>query len=407
MGYKFEKKRLYSMLGQELVETLKTYNCFVAGGTITSLFCNREVKDFDVYFRSEKDLVAFMYDVWGTSNWIVSSTGKATAMLLEKKEVQVIHFDYFNSAEEIFNTFDFTSCMGAFDFKTEEFSLHPDFMRHNSQRVLKFNPETAFPIVSLLRVAKYQDKGYKISKTEYIKIVLTCMEMSSEITNYEQLKDQLGGMYGINYDKMFEEIEDEEFSLKKAIEYISDLEYDDEYYEKNEPQAIHRVEDILENIVGDLGIKYFTLGKKSLGRDKYYLILPNGDVKTCYVRPEKYEEISASEYFKDLKVYKFVKKLGGHYCSYHDDSFAYEIGAEVVPKNKYLYFNTFGDLESSPFCNNEDKACLEVEFDIEDLDDFGVYGCEIKLTKCRVIREVPKGEWIKKTKIKDDEECWF
>jgi hypothetical protein len=37
--------------------------------------------------------------------------------------------------------------------------LHEDFLKHNSQRILKFNPTTDFPIISALRVQKYEDKG--------------------------------------------------------------------------------------------------------------------------------------------------------------------------------------------------------------------------------------------------------
>lgn len=404
LNYEFEKKRLFGLLGRHLVETFKEYNCFIAGGTITSLFCNREVNDFDVYFRSEKDLIAFVYEIWGTDNWIVSSTDKATAINMGGKDVQLIHFRYFESTDDIFKTFDYTACMGAFDFQSEEFSLHPDFLRHNSQRVLNYNPETAFPIVSLLRVAKYQDKGYSISKAELIKVILSCMNL--DINSWDELKDQVGGMYGVNYDKMFEDVQEEEFSLEKAIEYISNLSHEVTYYEYPEPMNFDSVEDFLRKIVKDIKFYYFTL--PNADGAKYFLILPNGDLESLYHKPEDAIEIDPYEYFSDLKFYKFVRKTEvGRYKSYHDPSFYYEIGTEVEPRNGYLYFNAYGDLSHSTFYDREDKVCLEVEVDISDIAQLSDYRREVRVRKCRVIREVPEGEWIKHRKIRNADELPF
>lgn len=51
MSYEFEQKKLYNYLGKVLVESLKRNRAYIAGGSITSLFCNREINDFDIYFR--------------------------------------------------------------------------------------------------------------------------------------------------------------------------------------------------------------------------------------------------------------------------------------------------------------------------------------------------------------------
>ena len=47
---------------------------------------------------------------------------------------QLMHFKFFNSPEEIFETFDYTCCMGAYSFAGEGFTFHKDFFKHNSQR---------------------------------------------------------------------------------------------------------------------------------------------------------------------------------------------------------------------------------------------------------------------------------
>ncbi|WP_223837439.1 hypothetical protein [Bacillus swezeyi] len=137
--------------------------------------------------------------------------------------------------------------MGAFDFKTEEFILHHDFLKHNSQRILKFNSNTAFPIVSLLRVQKYADRGYTISKPEFIRVVLTCMNL--EIETYDELKEQLGGMYGVNYDKLFEEEKDEDFELTSAIDKIANITLDEGYFKEPVSLEFDNLDEILQGII--------------------------------------------------------------------------------------------------------------------------------------------------------------
>jgi len=392
MGFEFEKKRLYGLLGPEVVRKLKKYNCYLAGGAITSLFCNREVNDYDIYFRNSDDLIAFLYESWG-ENWIVMSTDKAITVNLLGKNVQLIHFKYFDNAYEIFNTFDFTVCMGAFDFVTESFVLHPDFLHHNSQRILKFNPNTAFPIVSLLRVAKYQEKGYEISKSEFIKIILTCMNL--KIESYDDLKHHLGGMYGINYDRLFDEIKDEQFSLSKAIDYISKLSYDDSHFEKYNVTEISSVEDLLKKIQGKIKYRYFKLPN---GND-FYIVYPDETIRRTREIPEDtediiYREIPYTDFFSETKLYKFVKKTdNGEYQSFYDSSYYYKIGEEAVPDNNYLYLTTFENLKYSTYAYNSNKACLEVEFEPEDIAMISYNKRDIFLKKCHVIREVPKEEW--------------
>ena len=98
--------------------------------------------------------------------YVISKTNKAI-MYSERVHnidilVQCIYFKYFENPEKIFETFDFTICMAAFDFDTEEFVFHDDFFRNNMSKTLRFNPNTAYPIVSALRIEKYKNKCFKI-----------------------------------------------------------------------------------------------------------------------------------------------------------------------------------------------------------------------------------------------------
>lgn len=157
MNYKFEQKKLKEYLKEDLYKYLKKYNCIIAGGFITSLFTKKDVNDVDIYFRSREELSKFLRNEM-RNQWVISATDKAILLKKNGIEIQLIYFKYYKNAKEIFKTFDFTVCMGAYDFKKEEFVLHEDFLKHNSQRMLVFNTKTSFPIISALRIDKYKNK---------------------------------------------------------------------------------------------------------------------------------------------------------------------------------------------------------------------------------------------------------
>lgn len=390
MNTQFEKNKLYAYLGEDLVAALRHHKAIIAGGTITSLFCNREINDIDVYFRDEDSVISFLSEIWDEGRYIVSLTKKATQLMYGDINVQLIHFQYFNNPEEIFNTFDFTSCMAAFDFATEEFTLHPDFLKHNSQRILKFNSDTAFPIVSLLRVQKYEVKGYTISKPEFIRIILTCMNLN--IDSYDELKEQLGGMYGVNYDKLFEDVEDNDFDLQTAVDKIANISLSEEYFKKPVSLEFGDLDDILDTIskkpkqVLEVNGKLFKIGYDGL-------------LKKIEKEPPFTIKLDTNTYFTETRFYKFVKKVNERYFSYYDDRFEYIIGQEAVGNKNSgsygehagkLHFNEQKDINSSTYVNYSSKALLEVSISPENFYDVKSH---VMATKCQVIREVPEHEY--------------
>ncbi len=219
------KDKVKLLLGDSLYSSLKEEKAFLAGGAITSLFCNREIKDYDIYFRSKYSLGRVMLDackyhynlsmqdirfIASTQKSIMAEANNNTA------NVQFITCAYFGDVIDIFKSFDFTVCMGAFDFGKECFFLEENFLKHNSQRYLKFNPGTLYPIISALRVSKYKDKGYSISKLEMMRILAKICEM--KITSWEEAEDHFGGMYGETLQGIVDQNVD--FSLEVLIEAL-------------------------------------------------------------------------------------------------------------------------------------------------------------------------------------------
>ncbi|MCR8641374.1 hypothetical protein NV379_01775 [Paenibacillus sp. N1-5-1-14] len=383
--FQFEKNKLYAYL-EDLKDSLIKHKAFIAGGTITSLLTGNEINDLDIYFRNEESLIAFLKDHWQDGETYVTTLTKKSVLLVKGKapdyrNVQLIHFKYFNNAQEIFDTFDFTVCMGAFDFTTEQFILHQDFLKHNSQRLLKFNKGTAFPLVSLLRVQKYSKKGYHISKPEFIRIALKCMDL--DVDSVDKLKDHLGGMYGINYDKIINLGEGEDFSLDLVIDKISNIALREDYFKKPVEIKFDNLEDIIDSV------KKRPIHIISLG-NQYYRIYSSNKMKHLNAKAPFFIELNSKEYFESKRFYKWVhKESEGKYQSHYQGSFKYEDGQTATALGDHLYFNEKEDIDSSFY--SQKGELIEVKVNHEDF--VGLNGTSVHAKACTVIREVPKTEW--------------
>jgi hypothetical protein len=62
--------------------------------------------------------------------------------------------------------------MGAYDFVTPAFLVHPDFIRHNIDKKLISNPHYQGDLKSTLwHIVKYVSYGYKIERSEFNKFI--------------------------------------------------------------------------------------------------------------------------------------------------------------------------------------------------------------------------------------------
>lgn len=240
--YAKEETKLLRHIGNEdVVRLLKHAKCFVAGGAVTSMFSGKEINDIDVYFRDYKSLVIVLKNLFNIDdsddddvdkeldNFLdigqfqliyTNHTKKSVLFVKDELHLQLIYFKFFQTPQEIFDTFDFTVNMGVYDFAAEEFVLHDDFLKDVAQRRLMVNPKTAYPIISLLRIDKYKSKGYEISRKEFVKLCLAVNNL--KITSWEMLEDVIGGMYGYTYGELFDATK--EFSIEEALNQLAKLE---------------------------------------------------------------------------------------------------------------------------------------------------------------------------------------
>jgi len=234
--YEKELTKLKGFMNEELWGLLQDQGCIIAGGAVTSMFTNKEVNDVDVYFPSKEAFTKVMQELidlrWGSNykydkeyglgyvdGMITIVTNKAVMLLSEGNKVQFVVHKFYQSAEEIFQDFDFTVCMGALEMKDETWKLHEDFFKHNAQRFIQFNEKTSYPLISALRIAKYKEKGYNISKAQFMKVMLAVN--AKNIDSWEVLLEELGGMYGTAPEDIFDT--SLPFDLSYAMQKLDDV----------------------------------------------------------------------------------------------------------------------------------------------------------------------------------------
>jgi len=191
---------------------------FIAGGAITSVFTGKPINDVDFYFKSKDDFIEAVGLAYEDGQWCVAASDRAVTFASGDNIIQLMHFDFFPTAEAVFDAFDFTVCMAAYDLDKEEFVFHEDFMKHAAQRHLSFHSGTRYPYGSLLRVLKYQQRDYRIGRGDLLRIGLSLQKV--KIESWDDLAAAIGGQYG---DKAKIET-DQPYSLEAAIDMFHNTE---------------------------------------------------------------------------------------------------------------------------------------------------------------------------------------
>lgn len=383
---KDKKSLLLSDLSEDLICCLKECNAVIAGGAITSVFKGVDINDYDVYFKTDGDMYRFLMSWWCEKHYRTSSHKALNFVDWEGENslIQVITLKSYPTIEDIWNDFDFTVCMGAFDFSDEKFHLHKDFIYDNISNTLNFNKNTAFPIVSLKRVDKYKNKGYSINLYNMYQIAFAIKNL--EINNYQELCNHLGGMYGEEIDDLFDEIKDEPFDIDKALKCI------DEKSDRTHTDLKSKY-DIRYPILVDLrmGIPvYYDCIRPPVLFDKNGNISPlsSKDVGDFYAKSLGIESKELEETLEfPMKFVKYVKKKeDGRYVSFYDGNFEYKEGE--------CYDDVYGShvhhIGSSTYSNAQDRAFAYCHINcIEDLYDYKTLGSSIYFKKLYVDKIVP------------------
>lgn len=192
---------------------------FIAGGALTSAFTGQAINDVDVYFKSQDAFCDAVERAYEDGMWCVAATDRAVTFAHGESIVQLMHFDFFPTPAAVFDAFDFTVCMAAYDIDAQAFVFHDDFMKHAAQRFLRFHSGTRYPFGSLLRVLKYQSRGYTLGKGDLLRIALCCHR--TPLTSWDDLARAIGGQYGekVNLDQT------RPFSIDAALDLIATTDF--------------------------------------------------------------------------------------------------------------------------------------------------------------------------------------
>jgi hypothetical protein len=195
MYNKQEYLLLIRLKKDNLIQAFKDNHVVIAGGAVRAVFANESISDFDVYFKSPADQEAFVSFMNGAKFEKTYRTDVAITYAREDGlKIQAIIMPNLIGlpANEVIDRFDYSVCMGAYDFDTSSFVLGDTFLEHIAARELVYNVNGKYPIASLFRLRKYIRKGYTISGTESIKLALSINAL--HIQDYKQLKEQLEGI---------------------------------------------------------------------------------------------------------------------------------------------------------------------------------------------------------------------
>ncbi len=360
--------------------------CFLAGGALTSRYTAKPVNDYDLYPKSVDDRAALIEALFDDGYYNYHSSDRALTFVADGiHPIQVMIFDVFPTADVIFDFFDFTINMAAIDLDTEEVILHDDFLTHNSQRYLHFNPATKFPYASMMRVKKYQERGYSISQGQTLKILKACA--NSPITSWENLKSQMGGIYGDSIDIS----DDLEFNDENVFNVLDNLvivknpigyrDYDD--YMMNNDSTLLYYDMCDSNVISTC--KTYAVFKWNVDNGDY-------DIYHEHTPPKLGTQIfDLRKIYKDgiINVYKSVNLLNdGTYTSHYKSSFKYNVGETVSEeKSPYMFFKRkYEDAKNYFSGYGKNSAVLKVSIDVNDIK--GISDTEITATKAFIIEKM-------------------
>lgn len=314
-------KELKKHIPQNTWDFLKAHKCMLVGGALTSILTKKDINDFDIYFKDRDSFVLSLMDVRGIKDKLpldeypedveinqqyldsyefhyLCHTEKSVTFRPKYTEAvfQFIHQNFYNNVEEVFNDFDFTINMVGYDFELDELIVHPEAMLHLAQRILVTNSGTKYPLISVLRVNKYQDRGYKISKKEMVKLLLAVSKL--EFNSYEDVGKHIGGLYGtLNVAEVFDTTK--EFSIDEVIEQLSELDFD----------ALNSIKTDVRSAMFDDALEQIILGEhhsKLPYMKRVHLV--NDELRSDWDRSYKYL-VGEVHYPKELNSYG-----AGVYC---------------------------------------------------------------------------------------------
>ena len=259
--------------------SLSIENCYLAGGAVLSLITKTPIHDYDIYPKNENGLIRAIEE-FKERGTCINITNKAATFILNdevdddgrRRIAQIILGSYFPTHESIFEKFDFSVCMVAYDFNNKTLYTNDNTMIDIASRTLTFNHRTLYPLASFVRLKKYKAKGYNISKAELVKMGLAVAKAGMP-TSWTELENAIGGIYGrsicLSKDKNGNEIP---FDFDTVIDRLSNTEETNlDVIEDNGFFTSLSFDDLVNILTGDNNIHVIS------SNNKYYNTITDSD----------------------------------------------------------------------------------------------------------------------------------
>lgn len=150
-----------------VLDEIKQFNCWVAGGSVLSYIDDRRINDLDIYFRNKQDqqeCIDYLIDKGGIESMV---NEWKTVILYDNKTYEFVN-SYYESPQHCVDSFDFTVCGVATD--GDRVYKNKNFYDHWRKKLLVFN-EFHDPVVMLYHMQRYLTRGYWMEEEETNKLV--------------------------------------------------------------------------------------------------------------------------------------------------------------------------------------------------------------------------------------------
>jgi len=169
----FEETILFKALSR--VPELTAAGPWIAGGAVRRTVRGEKLdSDFDFFFASKEQEEKFTADLANMGARLLRKNDKNSLYILPSEipedmdgegvylpemKIQLINFTYFESAEKVIDSFDFTLCQFAYDGASLYMS---DFALWDAARKKLVPTRISFAVSSLRRLMKYSRQGYTV-----------------------------------------------------------------------------------------------------------------------------------------------------------------------------------------------------------------------------------------------------
>lgn len=227
------KNILKDRLTSNIMKLLAKYNVILAGGSLTSILTNSLINDFDLYVKNRIDIDKILDKLkknYKLTCFVTNNSYNVEVQINNNKiSLQFITIkEFINKSElELINSFDFSVCMLAYNFKQNKLYCDEHIYEDIQNRTIHYNYDNLYPISSLFRINKYKSKGFKIETIEILKITLNIKDLKIESN-----RDLLENLKGVstcyfelltNYYKEKQDILDEKYDKHNFIKLLDEF----------------------------------------------------------------------------------------------------------------------------------------------------------------------------------------